>query len=223
MDKDYYWHGTTTVFAKDILKHGIIPDAEDRVWVDYPQHAYLTTNAKKAVNWADLAVEAYGGAPVVIAVKFNRKRTDQTVEWIHIYYALMPRGTNVTQLARQPMNKTVDDAIKRLIKTFPACARIINKAQQPLKKIIEVFITFIIHHPSLKNIHRAESLADTVAQVLRHCSTKGEKRSLSMDKPITFRGKTRIVLVAVVKPFKILYKDKQGYGDEALIELKHHI
>lgn len=91
-EKGLFWHGTSTVFLREILKQGLIPDPPHRSYGEPPEDrkdsysietfggAYLSANWMTAYSHAGNAYRKFGGNRLMVGVRLETRSPDVVLD-----------------------------------------------------------------------------------------------------------------------------------------------
>jgi hypothetical protein len=159
-----YYHGTSSVFVKSILKHGLVTDPKKRSYDSEsdgygdPAHdtisggIYLTPSKKRAFDHAETSVELHGGRPIIVEVQYvigsEEMDEDYITRIITKFSRLLgddKRRLSVEEFVDQISNNYYVPAKKKFIQEFdtPDIKRISRKAKS---KSISMLFEYIIDY-----------------------------------------------------------------------------
>jgi len=223
-----YWHGTTSNKYSSIMKHGLLPKVPDkqRPWShihnpdveNYPHGLYLTTNIEKAIWYANVTQMRLGGHDLLlVGVLYNPKRTDATLEWAALATFIVTKNLAFVKRGIEYQGKditewAIDLLNNKLSMEYPQCRDVLQRNKKVVIPLLKRIFTLETRNKiqTTQDSGEVRVLLTALAKLMRNCVTKLPtilKGTIALQTPVTFKGKTRIVLMATL-PGDVLQYDK---------------
>lgn len=200
-----YFHGTSTVFLKSILKTGLLKNPPKRVYQDdgiddvgqktFPNAVYLTKDIETASEAQFWAYDSFGGDPMIVVVQYvyNSGEMDEDEFVFHL-------STIVNE------QRTKSEFVSKMLELFKGMTfntAIVTKLLENMYDVIDEYMkdNNIKKDQTLQNpngpfskLRVYEPYEEIVSELLKRINPK-EADTVRVPRDIGFRGKTRIIKI----------------------------
>ena len=206
-----YYHGTSSVFLRSILKHGLLKNPPKRVYSQdgieevgqrtFPNAVYLTSDIEIARDASTWATDVFGGSPMVVVVQYvyNSGEMDED-QFVFKIGDFLKKSKNKKQFF---------DLFMKQLKGMSFNQNIVTGLVEKLSDIIYDFIqekkikkTDYVDILDVIRLH--PPFEETVSELLRRVNPK-ESTTVRVPRDIGFSGKTRIIQIFNPETDKIYY------------------
>lgn len=205
------YHGSSTTKLKSILKYGLLPNIQDKSsWPPSYGGAYLTSSKNYAERSAGVAVNRKGGEPILVTAQYvmTSGGIDEDILFEHFEIDRVVR--NFIRLNREDF---YDRMTTILYNNLKRVATITAKTIE----LIELWVTTVYDHVYSSGKQDLEAVASTflnsdemrdlTTQLIDSAKARHVAGLVRLDRPVGFRGKTRILKIENLKTGEIYYQD----------------
>lgn len=199
------YHATSSVFLRDILKHGLVSNPKQRVWTEESPFGlpyigvYLSTSLDEVLGYAWHPLKTFGGMPTIIVCEIELATIRATDE------DYIDEGFNNLNFCK---DKHMQDLyierfiIRKLSRRFPidneTVSYLINNRIIPIIKLIMRYLCrknqpayYMRHDPTYRYLR--EALSEYFGRLYRTFKDKVEKIGAVRVDKVSFKGANRII------------------------------
>lgn len=220
------YHGTSSVFLRSILKHGLLPNPGQTSWDsggELPSlgGVYMAPGTRTAWQAGQGAVEKYGGEIIIIEIQSvylsGTPDEDQVFDYI---LELVYQGHKRNYSAPDDPKTIFNSAILRLKKSFTLNQQAVDKIKNFIQVAIQVANKLNLPKDlglsdASKKLQMQPEVRSLMLDILNSLKVIYNKdgryhtpiRNVRITRPIGFRGKTRIIKIYNYKTKEVYYSD----------------
>lgn len=225
------YHGTSSEFLPSIMKNGLIPNPPKKSYgSERPEFislggTYLTPKESTATYAAIDVSKMHSGDPILITVQYVERSggLDEDIFFDDFLTIGYEYGFNYEYTNLIPYNEFQEKIIPYALKHIKPFAKPTFATQefvqwffkvlyQELKKISIIHLDYALPSTRREIKQRLRSnpkLRDLIIKIIEASPVKGYSE-VRVSRPITFKGKTRILQIKNLNNSQILYQDQNA-------------